>query len=45
MVEFIKAGQNAASYAELESLVKRSVSQIGLMLFMKLDAGAVLLSD
>jgi uncharacterized protein (DUF302 family) len=42
MVEFIKAGRHAKNYAELESVVKRSISPIGLMLFMKLDAGAVL---
>lgn len=42
MVKFLKAGHDAASYAELESLVKRSISPIDLMLFMKFDAGAVL---
>lgn len=42
MAKFLEAGHDAASYAELESLVKRSVSPIDLMLFMKLDAGAVL---
>ena len=42
MREFGKASNEATSYARLESLVNRSVSQLGLMLFMKLDIGAVL---
>lgn len=42
MTEFGKASKEATSYAEFESLVKRSVSQLDLMLFMKLDVGAVL---
>jgi uncharacterized protein (DUF302 family) len=42
MTEFGKASKEATSYAEFESLVKRSVSPLDLMLFMKLDVGAVL---
>jgi uncharacterized protein (DUF302 family) len=42
MSEFGKASREAISHAEFESLVKRSVSQLNLMLFMKLDIGAVL---
>ena len=42
MREFGKASNEATSYAQLESLVNRSLSQLGLMLFMKLDIGAVL---
>src|SRR5215471_19121888 len=42
MREFGKASNEATAYAQLESLVNRSVSQLGLMLFMKLDIGAVL---
>lgn len=34
MREFGKASNEATSYARLESLVNRSVSQLGLMLFM-----------
>jgi uncharacterized protein (DUF302 family) len=42
MTEFGKASRDATTYAELEALVNRSVSELGLMLFMKLDTGAVL---
>jgi len=42
MREFGKATQSAATYAEFEGIVQRSVSAVGLMLFMKLDIGAVL---
>jgi uncharacterized protein (DUF302 family) len=42
MRDFIEASHNAATFAEFDSIVQRSVSEIGLMLFMKLDAGAVL---
>jgi uncharacterized protein (DUF302 family) len=42
MREFEKATQGAATYAEFEDIVRRSVSAVGLMLFMKLDTGAVL---
>ncbi len=40
MAAFVKAARSATTYAELESLVLRSVSEAGLMLFMKLDAGS-----
>lgn len=42
MLAFGKASSGTNSYAELERLVNRSVSELGLMLFMKLDLGAVL---
>lgn len=42
MVELGKASRNATTFVEFEELVKRSVSDIGLMLFMKLDTGAVI---
>jgi hypothetical protein len=42
MSEFEKSAQGAATYAEFEDLVRRSVSAVELMLFMKLDTGAVL---
>jgi uncharacterized protein (DUF302 family) len=42
MVEFGKASRAAATNAEFEDLVQRSVSAIGLMLFLKLDIGGVL---
>lgn len=42
MVEFGKASRNAATFAEFEELVKRSVSELELMLFLKLDTGAVI---
>jgi uncharacterized protein (DUF302 family) len=42
MKEFTKVVRAATKYAELERLVRWSVSDIGLMLFMKLDAGAIL---
>jgi len=42
MLAFGKASSLASTYAELENLVNRSVSELGLMLFMKLDLGAVL---
>ncbi|MGY4623412.1 DUF302 domain-containing protein [Bradyrhizobium sp. USDA 4486] len=42
MREFSKSVREAANYAELKALVDRSVSDLGLMLFMKLDLGAVL---
>jgi uncharacterized protein (DUF302 family) len=40
--EFTRAVRATTKYAELERIVRWSVSDIGLMLFMKLDAGAVL---
>ena len=42
LLEFSKASSGANTYAELESLVNRSVSELWLMLFIKLDLGAVL---
>src|SRR5258706_6117657 len=42
MVEFMKATRSATTYAELQSVVQSSVSAAGLMLFMKLDTGAVI---
>lgn len=42
MREFGKAAQGAVTHAEFVDLVRRSVSAVGLMLFMKLDTGAVL---
>jgi uncharacterized protein (DUF302 family) len=42
MLEFGKASSGARTHAEFENLVNRSVSELGLMLFMKLDLGAVL---
>lgn len=42
MREFGKAAQGVATYGAFEDLVRRSVSAVGLMLFMKLDIGAVL---
>ena len=42
MLEFGKASAGAGTFAEFETLVSRSVSELGLMLFMKLDIGAVL---
>jgi hypothetical protein len=45
MAEFMKATRSATTYAELQSVVQQSVSAAGLMLFMKLDAGAVMRSE
>jgi uncharacterized protein (DUF302 family) len=42
MAEFMKATRSATTHAELQSVVQRSVSAAGRMLFMKLDAGAVM---
>jgi uncharacterized protein (DUF302 family) len=42
MVAFLSASSSAVTYAELESLVQKSIGEAGLMLFMKLDAGSVL---
>jgi uncharacterized protein (DUF302 family) len=42
MNEFGRAARDATTLAEFEGVVKRSVSPVGLMLFMKLDIGAVL---
>lgn len=42
MVEFLKATQEARTFAELESVVHRGIGRTGLMMFMKLDHGAIL---
>ena len=42
MAEFAKAIKNARSYSEIERVVDSSVSQRGLMLFMRFDDGAIL---
>ena len=41
MAEFGKSTHEARSFAELKSAVEKSLSKAGLMLFMKLDQGAV----
>jgi uncharacterized protein (DUF302 family) len=42
MIEFIANMAAATSYKEMQKVVKGSVSEIGLMEFMRLDQGAVL---
>ena len=42
MAEFGKLAHEARSFAELESVVQRSLGKAGLMLFMQLDHGAIL---
>jgi len=42
MVAFTKATKDARTFAELESVVQRGLGRTGLMLFMKLDHGAIL---
>jgi uncharacterized protein (DUF302 family) len=42
MAAFAKALKNAGSYSEIEQLVDRSVSQLGLMLFARFDDGEIL---
>ncbi len=42
MVEFMKATQGARTFAELESAVHRGLGKTGLMMFTKLDHGAIL---
>ncbi len=42
MVEFLQAISDARSYAELEQAVQRALGRTGLMLFIKLDHGAIL---
>ena len=41
MAEFGRSTHEARSFAELKSAVEKGLSAIGLMLFMKLDQGAV----
>ena len=42
MIAFGKAMAGATTYLEMQEIVQRAVSEIGLMEFMRLDAGAVL---
>jgi uncharacterized protein (DUF302 family) len=42
MAEFTKATRGAATFAELESTVRRALGPAGLMIFMELDLGAIL---
>jgi uncharacterized protein (DUF302 family) len=42
MVEFFKATTGARAFADLESVVDRVLGRTGLMMFMKLDHGAIL---
>jgi uncharacterized protein (DUF302 family) len=42
MAQFAKAIKNARSYSEIKRVVDGSVSQIGLMLFMRFDDGEIL---
>ena len=42
MVEFGRLTHEARSFAELKSVVERSLGKAGLMLFMQLDHGAIL---
>jgi uncharacterized protein (DUF302 family) len=41
MAEFGRSTHQARSFAELKSAVEKGLSQVGLMLFMQLDHGAV----
>ena len=41
MAEFARSTHEARSFAELESAVEKGLSEVGLMLFMQLDQGAV----
>jgi uncharacterized protein (DUF302 family) len=42
LAEFVKATEGARTFAELESTVHRGLGRTGLMMFMKLDHGAIL---
>src|ERR1700688_975405 len=42
MAEFRRSTHEAHSFAELKSAVEKGLSEVGLMLFMELDHGAVL---
>jgi len=42
MAEFARSSREAHSFAELKSAVEKGLSDAGLMLFMRLDHGAVL---
>jgi len=41
MAEFVRSTHEARSFAELKSAVEKGLSEVGLMLFMQLDQGAV----
>ena len=43
--EFLKATNGALTYAELESVVHRSLGRTGLMMFMELNLGAILCKE
>jgi uncharacterized protein (DUF302 family) len=42
MAEFSEATKGARTFAELESVVRKGLGKTGLMLFMKLDHGAII---
>ncbi|MGB6593847.1 MAG: hypothetical protein WBE68_20310 [Candidatus Nitrosopolaris sp.] len=42
MVEFVRATHNAETFAELENPGHSCLGMMGLMMFMKLDQGAIL---
>jgi uncharacterized protein (DUF302 family) len=42
VVQFANASKRAQTFAELKSVVQRSLGKTGLMLFMELDQGAVI---
>jgi uncharacterized protein (DUF302 family) len=42
MAEFARSTQESRSFADLKSVVEKGLSQVGLMLFMQLDHGAIL---
>jgi uncharacterized protein (DUF302 family) len=42
MAEFARSSREARSFAELKSTIEKGLSELGLMLFMQLDHGAVL---
>lgn len=42
MAEFLKAANDAWTFAELQGVVQRGLGRTGLMMFMELDLGAIL---
>ena len=42
MAEFARSTHESRSFADLKSVVEKGLSQVGLMLFMQLDHGAIL---
>ena len=42
MAEFARSSREARSFVELKSAIEKGLSEVGLMLFMQLDHGAVL---